>query len=202
MAGTITAMMRALGTILIALAGMAIVSGCQSTPPVRTPVAADLGVADFDRLWDATLEVLRRYNFQLDRRDRRMGVITTHPITSAQSFEFWRHEVIGSRSQAEADLHTIRRQATIELNPAETKDTVHLAVRVEVFRLSVPERQVTTASSALQVFGSRLPTAEGRIETRQESEHWVDLGRDSQLEAAILRRIAAMAGAELPTGAS
>ena len=87
------------GFIALVVVGGAFVAGCHEpvapTEPTRASVNAP-GEAEFDRLWAATLRVLRRHNFRPARQDRRAGVIETLPTTAQHWCEFWRKDTIGS----------------------------------------------------------------------------------------------------------
>ena len=177
---TATAMVLGLAVVMVA--------GCQQPRPSMTVVSAEVGGVGYDRLWDVSLEVLRRYNLVPDRQDMRAGVMTTQPVTCAQWFEVWRPEVVDSRSKLEASLHTIRRQAEVTFGEPGVEGARRVSVRVDVYRYSLPERQVTTASGALRIFSAKTPTlADGGGEGR-----WVLLGHDSHLEAELLGRIATL----------
>jgi hypothetical protein len=101
----------------------------------------------------------------------------------------WRPEVIGTYQEAEANLHTVRRQGTVQITQDPQQPGCHVSVQVDVYRYSAPERQVTTASGALQMFGEKLPTAQGQVGPQEAMAHWVPLGRDGRLEAELLQRI-------------
>jgi len=189
--------MRLTVSIAICCAVLTTWPGCQQPIQPEGPSATQLTGADFEQLWQTGLEVLRRYNFRPDRQDRRAGVITTHPTTSAQWFEFWRPEVGGDFQAAEANLHTVRRQATVHIRPAAEQGQIYVSTQVDVYRYSAPERQVTTASGALQIFGEKLPTAEGEMGPQAAAAYWVPLGRDSRLEDELLRRIAWHVGSDI-----
>ena len=103
----------------------------------------------------------------------------------------------GGFEAGEANLHTIRRQATVHMRPAAEQGQIYVSVQVDVYRYAAPERQVTSASGALQIFGERLPTAEGRMESLAEASYWVPLGRDGRLENELLRRIAWHVGTDI-----
>lgn len=175
--------------ILASCVGLWSGPGCQQPVAPTAPTATDLEQVQFEGLWQTSLEVLRRCDFRPDRQDRRAGVITTEPTTSAQWFEVWRPEVTGAYQEAEANLHTVRRQATVQIKQDPEQPGCHVSVQVDVYRYSAPERQVTTASGALQIFGEKLPTAEGQLGPQEAKAGWVYLGRDGRLEAELLRRI-------------
>ncbi len=177
--------------VFLGLAAM-LSGGCFDPPAEYGPVQADVITSeetDFEAMWDTVLRVLQRYDFRPDRQDRREGVITTLPITSRQWFEFWRDDAIGLYQMTEASLHTIQRQAVIKIRRRPEPGRYRVIVRVDVFRYSVPERQVTTPSGALAMFDAKMPSEQGDLPGRGEAAHWVRVGRDPEMEGMLLRRI-------------
>jgi len=123
--------------------------GCAgwATPAARGPQLSPQE-ASFQAVWDASLEVLRRYGFAVDRRDRRAGLITTEPMTGRQFFEFWRRDAATRVDLAESTLQTIYRQAQVTIEP----ETFHPTVEVRTFRSNRSSPQVTSASEAYGMF--------------------------------------------------
>ena len=155
-----------------------------------------LQIADRERFVDNALTMLRELDFEPAWVDRDRGLIQTRPTTSAQWYEFWRGDVIGPDQALESSVSTVRRSVRVDIGPppiGEAASTVDVEVRKE--RYSAPERQVTTASSALAIYSERLPTSEGLIRARTAGEHWVDLGRDGRLERDLLRRMSRLPSA-------
>jgi hypothetical protein len=149
---------------------------------------------DFEILWETTADVLRAHNLWPDRQDRRARVITTLPDTAPAWFEFWRPCPTDRFHRGEAELQTVRRQAAVQFEPVADADAYDMSVRVDVYRYSIIERQVTTTASAFQMFGAKLPTVAGRVRPRQESGRWEPLGRDGTMERALADRIVARYG--------
>ena len=161
---------------------------------------------DVQPLWDTALAVLIKHDFRPDRQDRTAGIITTHPTTSMQWHEPWRQDVADSYSVGEASLHTIQRQATVRFirngrtqrpaagdEPRQTGvENWTLDVQVDVYRLSVPEYQITSSSSVIRSFSGDLPTVTGeRVADARAARRWVPLGRDGAMEERLLTRILA-----------
>ena len=181
-----------LRTIASPVICVVICAGCSAPARPTHETAAMISVADgneFDRLWDVTTQVLRAHRFHLSWEDRASGVIETLPVTSGSWFEWWRHDVADDYSSLEANLHAVRRSASIHLSREQDQQTYRLAVRVDESRLSYPERQVTSPASAIQMFGSRLPTAEGLVIPIKESQSWTPMGRDGAVESQLLGEI-------------
>lgn len=159
---------------------------------VRQVYLADAG--GYDRVWESCQEVLRRHRFELDRVDRRGGVITTHPVTSQSLFEFWRHDVDTSFDLMESTLRAVRRRATVQITSGPDEAATRLEVTVQRSTLASPERQYNGSSSALRVFGATLPGVRGEPYLSREDNYWIDDGRDGAMERRLLERIIKRAG--------
>lgn len=170
-----------------------LLTSCERPIPPEELTTAAVAEDELDVLWDCALAVLSRYDFRPDRQDRAMGVIETKPSTSKQWGEWWRRDVGDPYSLGESSLHTVQRQATVRfVRGAEGR---RIEVQVDVYRLSVPESQITTASSAIHSFDGALPTSEGGYGKDVDArKRWVPLGRDSEVENRLLASILARAG--------
>lgn len=176
-------------------------SGCHAPTPPSGPTVAETQAADLEDLWTDALRALRDLGFEPDRQDRVHRIITTHPMTSAQWYEFWRRDVADAYSLLESSLHAVQRRVTVQFTPlAEGRWTAD--VRVDVARLDLPERQATTASAALHLFSSRSPTLEGEFRAPQpRGETARPLGRDPAMEHRIVRRILQSSGGAVASAA-
>ncbi len=190
------------GAILITLSGS---TACHMPAPPEGLTAAAVAEPQLDRLWDSTLSVLRKHDFQPARQDRALGIIETSPTTGMQWFELWRQDVASAYDLFEASLHTTQRKATVRFlrgdgergDPGsdETDAAWTVTVQVGVYRLSREETQITSASSVLHGFTGALPTAQGREPGSGTSQdRWIYKRRDGAVEQRLLRRI--LAGAE------
>ena len=167
--------------------------GCQAPPQPNGPTQMTLRLTDKDAFIDDTLTMLRELDFPPDRVDREAGTISAGPSTGGQWFEIWRRDVHGGYQILESSIHTIRREVGIHIEPVSDdadSDQYRVSVEVSKYRYSAPDRQVTTASGALEIFSERLPTADGLRNARSASSGWSPLGRDGLLESALLARIA------------
>ncbi len=163
---------------------------------VRQVYLADTG--GYDRVWESCQEVLRRHRFELDRVDRRGGVITTHPVTSQSFFEFWRHDVDTAFDLMESTLRAVRRQAIVRITSDPDDAVSRLEVTVRRSTLASPERQFNGSSSALRVFGEGLPGVRGEPYMSRKDNYWIDDGRDAAMERRLLERIIKRAGIAEP----
>lgn len=166
--------------------------GCQApiepTGPTIERVSAPTPEA-YDVLWSAITESLRDYSFRIDRNDRGQGVISTHPETMAQGFEFWRHQPESSYDWAEANLATVRRRATVQVRPTATTGEYELEATIQRERYALEERQVDNAAAAMRLYGGDAPTTSGRMIKQRESQVWIAQGRDGLMERSLLERI-------------
>ncbi len=142
---------------------MVFLSGCQMyTAPRIPPPKLTPAEKNFQSLWEATQDTLRRYNFTLDRRDRRAGIITTEPMTGKQFFEFWRADAVTLYDIAESSIQTIYRITEVTIAPTdEDGDTFTPTVKVYAFRSARETQEVTSTSEAYNLFF--LPSGFGRV---------------------------------------
>lgn len=172
-------------------------TGCQQQLPVSP--AASMAERNFNAVWDASVEVLRSYRFTLDRMDKRAGVITTLPLTSAQWFELWRHDAVTPTDVAESSLHTIYRQVTVTIRRRDGATTAPAAgsaaapeyvanVEIQVARSDRPNPPVTSTADAYEMFLRPMRRTEKEGE-RAAARPLDRLGRDPALEKILLDKI-------------
>jgi hypothetical protein len=172
--------------LFIALTGL--LAGCQAAPqPMATtrPVSAEQ--ADYDAVWQASLDVLREYDFRVDRQDRRDGIITTYPMTGKSWFEFARQDAATARDAWESSLQTIYRAVEIRVD-RDSSGKCRPTVRVLVSRCDRPDLQITNASQAFEMFRltpRRREVRERRAYGEQVDVRPVPLGEDEKLARKI-----------------
>jgi len=141
------------------------------------------------RTMQAAEYVLGKMHFEIEKADYGNGYIRTRPLAGGQFFEVWRSENIGAENQLLSNLHSIRR--IVELNISSSNEKLNIDCTVRVQRLSMPQREVTSSARAYQMF-TRSSISMQRLELNPEQEKgmaWLDLDRDTKLEAEILKRI-------------
>jgi hypothetical protein len=149
-------------------------------------------VSSIEEVMQIAEDVLAKMRFTIEKADAESGLIRTRPLPGAQFFEFWRSDNVGTFNCAEANLHSIRRIA--ELNIKQQDEGLSIGCDVKVYRLSLPERQVSSSARAYEMFSeSSLLLQRIRLDPEQKAGMaWVNLGRDRRLEAEILKRISSM----------
>jgi hypothetical protein len=134
-------------------------------------------------------DVLAKMHFTIDKANSEMGFIRTRPLSGAKFFEFWRSDNVGANNQLLSNLHSIRRIA--ELNINEQNNGLSINCDVQIYRLSLPERNIRGSAHAYDLIstsGSALQNIQISPEQKADMT-WIDLGKDQQLAADILKRI-------------
>ncbi|MBN2593486.1 MAG: hypothetical protein JXA81_08265 [Sedimentisphaerales bacterium] len=159
-------------------------------------VKPDQGIDKSD-LMEFAEDVLGEMYFTIEKADVDSGLIRTRPLPGAQFFEFWRSDNIGAKNTFAANLHTLRRTVTLDISQQNPPgdDLCHKELRtncnVHVQRLSLPEQQVNSSARVYGMLSRSSPSLQ-RLQLNPEQKKemaWIDMGRDSQLEAEILKRI-------------
>lgn len=136
-------------------------------------------------------DVLAEMYFTIEKADAQSGLIRTRPLPGAQFFEFWRSDNVGADNALEANIHTIRR--TVILNISRQDKLLHIDCEVHAQRLSLPEQPVNSSTRVYGMFSQSSPLMQRLILNPEQKKDmtWIDLGRDSRLEAEIIKRIKA-----------
>ena len=150
---------QAIVAVLIAAAAAMLFAGCaRYTRPVVSRGPQGPAERTFEALWQGSLEVLRKYRFEIDRRDRRAGMITTEKMLGRHWFEFWRHDAVTWEDLAEGTVQTVYRQATVRIVAADgNPGRFQATVVVKVFR---PQRQGKEIIAAGEAYDDFLDTAD------------------------------------------
>jgi hypothetical protein len=136
----------------------------------------------------AAEKALSQMHFGIEKYDVENGYIKTRTLAGSQFFEFWRSDNVGSFNSMEANLHSIRRSAELNVTERAGRLCVDCAVKVE--RLSLPERRVSTGQAYAMHSDSERTLQKIKVSDEQKKDMaWIDLGRDSRLEMEILKRI-------------
>jgi len=172
--------MRAiLTTCMLAAMG---VGGCvRYTTPEAPPAERTEADRNFEALWDASRQVLRKYYFSIDREDRRAGVITTYPMTGKHFFEFWRRDSVAIGDTVERSIQQTYHTATVRIR--RTGDS--------------------TYDPLVEIVLSRPPTVGDNIISTREAYRSLDVsGKRSRkdIEEVRLRGQAKKLGDRLPGG--
>ena len=171
-----------------------LLAGCAQ--PQHQTTAGQVLVRDIGKAETLAIieDVLANMHFTIDKADIQSGVVRTRPLPGAQFFELWRSDNAGPDNSFQANLHTIRR--TAELNLAESGGQLRVGCVVRVQRLSLPERELRSSARGYEMF-SRSSSVVQRLELHPEQEKnlaWIELPNDVLLANEILHRIEARIG--------
>ncbi len=149
--------------------------------------ASDIGTAE---AMEVAEDVLARMHFAIEKADVPTGYIRTRPLAGAQFFEFWRSDNVGLDNSLQANLHTIRRTAELNMT-ARDNGQLEIDCDVRVQRLSLPEREIGSNARAYGMYTRSSPTLQKlRFDALQiKGIAWIDLKNDELLAAEILKRI-------------
>jgi hypothetical protein len=134
-------------------------------------------------------DVLGEMHFSIAKSDANLGVIKTRPLAGAQFFEFWRKDNIGSFNSTEANLHSIRRIAELDIKQHDSQLCIRCNVNVQ--RLHLPERELRSRSRPYDMFSSST-SSQQRLKINPDQKQgmtWVELGNDPELATVILKKI-------------
>jgi hypothetical protein len=163
-------------------------AGCAENKYAKTIDQLCPPAADKTAAMTTAEQVLAGMHFGIEKFDVDAGYIRTAPLSGAQSFEFWRSDSVGSFNRSEADLHSIRR--AVEINIDEQAGQLCINCRATTQRLSLPQSQSAAAQSRPVMSPDQRSVQKFKLGREQKSNlTWTDLGRDSQLETEILKRI-------------
>jgi len=182
-----------------AVVALFLLAGCAHTQ--RPQTVTQICAADANRAaaMEAAQNTLGEMLFVIEKADTERGYIRTQPLSGAQFFEFWRCDNVGTFNRTEANLHSIRR--TAELNVSRQDDKLCIGCQVRVQRLSLPERHLSSTTRAYMMF-SKSTSRMQRLELgpgQRKQAGWIDLGEDDKLAARILERIERKLAAQTKT---
>ena len=168
-----------------------VAAGCAQ--PQRQTTAGEILVPDIGRAETMALveDVLANMHFTIEKADIQSGIIRTRPLSGAQFFELWRSDNVGPDNSFQANLHTIRRIAELDISQNAGQLRIGCVVRVQ--RLSLPEREIGSSARGYEMF-SRSSSLVQRLELHPEQEKnlaWIELRNDVPLAKEILSRIEA-----------
>ena len=166
-----------------------VLAGCarqQRQTPTGQIYVPNIGKAETMK---AAEQVLAEMHFPIEKADVRSGYIRTRPLPGAQFFEFWRSDNVGGENSLQANLHTIRRTADLDISRRGSRVRIDCNVRVQ--RLSLPERDVSSSARAYGMFTRSSPSLQKlKFDAKQKKDMaWIDLDEDILLAEEILRRI-------------
>jgi hypothetical protein len=175
--------------LFIACSALLLLTGC-SKPNLNEkvePICRD-GI-DKQQAMQITEDVLGELHFSIAKSDANLGVIKTRPLAGAQFFEFWRKDNVGAFNSAEANMHSIRRTAELNINQQDTHLCISCNVNTQRLRLS--EKEISSRSRPYEMYSQSSQKIQKLTLNPEQKQGmaWVDLGNDTKLATVILKRI-------------
>jgi hypothetical protein len=183
-----TTLIRGVGFLILGL----LLAGCTEQQQYGSVKPICVDNIDKIQAMETVEDVLAKMHFTIEKADTKSGYIRTRPLAGAQFFEFWRSDNVGADNWLESNLHSIRR--VVELNMSEQDEGLCINCDVQKYRLSLPEHHVSSSARAYEMFSESSPALQNlRLNPEQKAGMaWIDLGKDRQLAAEILKRISSM----------
>lgn len=141
------------------------------------------------RVMEIAEDVLAKMYFTIDKVNIEDGYIRTKPLPGAQFFEFWRSDNVGTDNWLINNLHSVRR--TIELKIDEKDKVFVINCDVQIHRLSLPERKISSSAHAYDLFSASNQAMQSiQLHPEQQKDMaWIDIGKDEKLATEIVKRI-------------
>lgn len=171
---------------------------------VAVPNPIDIDQAEFTRMYNATVQVLRDHGFRIDRHSHRFGVVTTRYQDSPIFFEPWQTANSTTSQSWESTLNDQRRWVVLSLEPYDTPPPAAVPgtttdpttptgyrMRLEVFveRHQRPTVFLSGSTNGHRIFSALRSTPAELSERGIEDEYWRPIGRDLYLEQRLLADI-------------
>jgi len=162
--------------------------GCAQKPQID-PEPICLANLDLQSAMKQSEMVLLRMNFVVVKADPTTGYMLTKPLPGGQFFEIWRKDNRDGYSSAMSNLHSIQR--TAELNFMQQNDLLCIDCNVTIERLSIPEKEIDSTTKVFSMISRSNESRQTLILSGDQEKlmEWVDIGRDGNLEAYILKKI-------------
>lgn len=145
----------------------------------------------YDAMWQASVDVLSRYGFAIDRQDRWAGVITTEPMTGKSIMEFWRRDAATSADVWESTFQTIYRTVEVQIRRSES-GSYSPVVRVAFSRSARAQPLIHNDSEAQSMFRespARRQRRELNAKPTTQPDRPVAIGEDAALAEKIAAEI-------------
>ena len=177
--------------ILIAV----LMQGCAAMGPrlgFAPPAAANpLYVASCNEnaVWEATVDVLHEFHFDVARENRLSRVIETAYLTGSGVLEPWHSDSVGLENRLESTFQSIRRRVIVNVIPDERGQGY--LVSVEAFKELEDLGGLAANSAGAATFNENEPLRRdlNPVVGQSAPSGWLPQGRDLALESSVLARL-------------
>lgn len=171
----------------LALLLLTLLSGCVTSRPMIVSNPVFMPANTQHAAWERTVDVLHDFHFPIARENRLDGVIETDYRVGSNLLEPWHGDSVGTYNRLESTLQSIRRKVRVDLTPVEGG----YLVGVEAFKEQEDLGGVAENTAGAATFRKNTPLERNLSVVVGESSPsgWYALGRDPELEQAILNRM-------------
>ena len=191
--------------VLMATISVLEIGGC-TAPLARTHDVIEIDRAEYSRVYNAAIMVLREQGFPIDRQDFRFGVITTKPISSPTILEPWNTSNRTMGLAMESTINEQQRRVRVTLEPqgeiggsayveSEAESSRHhfiMRVEAQIERRQQPVGYLTRSTAGHRVLRMTKKNPHEYAHRGIPGSYWQPIGRDPYLEqhltAAIIRK--------------
>lgn len=140
-------------------------------------------------IWEATVDVLHEFHFDIARENRLSRVIETAYLTGSNVLEPWHSDSVGLENRLESTFQSIRRRVIVNVIPDERGQGY--LVSVEAFKELEDLEGLAANSVGAATFNENEPLRRdlNPVVGQSAASGWLPQGRDLALEAAILQRM-------------
>jgi hypothetical protein len=150
--------------------------------------------ATYDNIWQQAMKLLTDCGFTLDRKDYRLGILTTQPLPSAQFVEPWKPQQTTFKNAMENTINMQQRRVRVTISKVPEKpDFYEIGIQVLVERQNNP---IETIGGPVFVEGSGFGRSQVSLrsdyappETKNIGPLWYTIGHDPQLEHKLLSEL-------------
>jgi hypothetical protein len=172
-----------------------LVNGCAMMAPrlgFAPPAAANpLYVASYNEnaVWEATVDVLHEFHFDIARENRLSHVIETAYLTGSNVAEPWHVDSVGLENRLESTFQSIRRRMIVNVIPDDRGQG--FLVSVEAFKELEDLDGLAANSVGASTFNENEPLRRdlNPVVGQSAPSGWLPQGRDLALESAVLTRL-------------
>ncbi|HNX26432.1 MAG TPA: hypothetical protein PKK48_03405 [Phycisphaerae bacterium] len=134
--------------------------GCvpQHVKPME-PEPATQAERNFNALWESSRELLKKYDYEIDRMDKREGIITTYATTGGQFFEVWRKDSGNFFDWRENSVKTMLRAVRITIFRVGDSDRYDFQLEVRMARTDLPNAVLSDTSQTNNIIENGGPAA-------------------------------------------
>lgn len=153
----------------------------QPANPVFVPAS------DLETVWEDTVDVLHAFQFPIERENKLDGIIETGYKPGAGLLEPWHRDSVTMNDRLESSFQSIRRRATISLQPVQGGYYVGVEVQKE---LEDPQKLIIN-SPGYATFRETAPLQRDLdvVVGPSSPDGWILIGREPNLEQSILARL-------------